>query len=52
MTEGSAPQYQGANGEEKANAWGIGLILFASLLMMLGGAFQPESTDRGLMLAG
>jgi hypothetical protein len=40
MTEGSAPRYRGANGEEKANAWGIGLILFASLLMMLGGAFQ------------
>jgi hypothetical protein len=40
MTEGSAPQYRGANGEEEVNAWGIGLILFASLLMMLGGAFQ------------
>jgi len=40
MTEGSAPQYRGATEEEEVNAWTIGLILFASLLMMLGGAFQ------------
>jgi hypothetical protein len=40
MTEGSAPQYQGANGEDEVNAWGIGLLLFAALLMLLGGALQ------------
>jgi hypothetical protein len=39
MTEESAPQYRPSE-EEEVNAWGIGLILFASLLMMLGGAFQ------------
>jgi hypothetical protein len=40
MTEGSAPQYRGANGQDEVNAWGIGLLLFAALLMLLGGAFQ------------
>ena len=40
MTEGSAPRYRGANGEDEVNAWGIGLLLFAALLMLLGGVFQ------------
>ena len=39
MTEGSAPQYRPSEEEEVA-VGRIGLILFAAILMMMGGVFQ------------
>ena len=39
MTEGSAPQYRPSEEEEVA-VGRIGLILFAAILMIMGGVFQ------------
>jgi hypothetical protein len=55
MTEGSAPQYRAE--EEEVSAWGIGLLVFASITMILMGVFQAFTglvaifNDQFLILA-
>jgi hypothetical protein len=41
MTEGSAPQYRPSEEEEVA-VGRIGLILFAAILMIMGGCSRPS----------
>ena len=43
MTEQPAPQYRAVSEDEEVAVGVIGLILFASILMIMGGVFQAST---------